>query len=118
MLLSSWDVAMLWDSRLQYFAELFEGKQFLVAVDAFSKWPEVVIMEDMSTDRTLDELRVMFASPKAGFASIKEGKEITLTSRIQFLNTVWERSTLNTGYHASSDDDKKGPTMSTTLAQA
>ena len=43
------------------FAELFEGKQFLVAVDAFSKWPEVVIMEDMSTDRTLDELRVMFA---------------------------------------------------------
>ena len=58
------------------------------------------------------------SKPKAGFASIKEGKEIPLTSRIQFLNTVRERSTLNTGYHASSDDDKKGPTMSTTLAQA
>ncbi|KAL5493862.1 hypothetical protein EMCRGX_G015096 [Ephydatia muelleri] len=136
----------LWKRVHIDFAGLFEGKQFLVAVDAYSKWPEVVIMEDTSTDRTLDELRVMFASlseqitvntasqvhttlpqmgwqstlskPKAGFASIKEGKEIPLTSRIQFLNTVRERSTLNTGYHASSDDDKKGPTMSTTLAQA
>eukprot|EP00731_Ephydatia_muelleri_P006892 Em0003g1140a len=68
-----WDVAMLWDSRLQYFAELFEGKQFLVAVDAFSKWPEVVIMEDMSTDRTLDELRVMFASKSSPYHPTTNG---------------------------------------------
>ena len=38
-----------------------EGKQFLVAVDAYFKWPEVVIMEDTSTEKTLDELRAMFA---------------------------------------------------------
>ena len=126
-------------------------------------------MEDTSTDKTLDELRVRFARwgisqqrvsdnrpqftsdkfeqfvrasnckpqqdksispcqkraggalcpiPKAGSTSIKEGEEITLAPCIQFLNTVPERSTPNTGHHTSSDDDKKGPKMSATLAQA
>eukprot|EP00731_Ephydatia_muelleri_P032793 Em0024g337a len=37
------------------FAGPFVGKQFLVAVDAYSKWPEVVIMADMLTEKTLDE---------------------------------------------------------------
>ena len=147
----------------------FEGKQFLVAVDTFSKWPEVVIMEDMSTDKTLDEWRIKFARwgipqqimsdngplssclinlnslseqatintadksispchkraggalcpiPKAGFTCIKEGEEITLAPCIQFLNTVPEHSTPNTGHHTSSNDDIKGPKMLATLAQA
>ena len=50
--------------------------------------------------------------------SIKEGEEITLAPCIQFLDTVPKRSTSNTGHHTSSDDDKKGPKMSATLAQA
>eukprot|EP00731_Ephydatia_muelleri_P010412 Em0005g998a len=82
---------------------LFEGKQFLVAVDAFSKWPEVVIMEDTSTDRMLDELRVMFARAlcpslkQALQASKKEKKSLShrvSSFLIQYRNA--RHSTLDT----------------------
>ena len=55
---------------------------------------------------------------EAGTMSIKEGEEIILTPCIQFLDTIPKCSTSNTGHHTSSDDDKKGPKMSATLAQA
>ena len=43
------------------FAGPMEGKQFLVVVDAFSKWSEVAVMDDVSTEKLLDELRSIFA---------------------------------------------------------
>ncbi|XP_048775245.2 uncharacterized protein K02A2.6-like [Ostrea edulis] len=39
------------------FAGPFQGSMFLVAVDAFSKWPEVVQMSTTTADRTVDVLR-------------------------------------------------------------
>ena len=36
------------------FAGTMEGKQFLIVVDAFSKWTEVAVMDDASTEKLLD----------------------------------------------------------------
>ena len=38
-----------------------EGKMFLVVVDAYSKWPEVMEMPNTTTQTTLDQLRSVFA---------------------------------------------------------
>ena len=43
------------------FAGPMEGKQFLIVVDAFSKWPEVAVMDDVSTEKLLVDLRSIFA---------------------------------------------------------
>ena len=43
------------------FAGPVEGQVFLVAVDAYSKWPEVVIMQDTTASTTIEELRSLFA---------------------------------------------------------
>ena len=39
------------------FAGPIEGKMLLVIVDAYSKWPEVVVMEEVTAERTVEELR-------------------------------------------------------------
>eukprot|EP00731_Ephydatia_muelleri_P017067 Em0010g165a len=44
------------------FAGPFQGKMFLLVVDAHSKWPEVVNMTTTSAQCTIEELRRMFAS--------------------------------------------------------
>ena len=43
------------------FAGPFQGKSFLIVVDAYSKWPEVVAMNETTTDKTVDELCAIFA---------------------------------------------------------
>ena len=43
------------------FAGPFQGKSFLIVVDAYSKWPEVVAMDETTTDKTVDALRAIFA---------------------------------------------------------
>ena len=43
------------------FAGPMEGKHFMVVVDAFSKWPEVAIMQDTTTETMLDQLHAIFA---------------------------------------------------------
>eukprot|EP00731_Ephydatia_muelleri_P018557 Em0011g597a len=43
------------------FAGPVEGKMFLVVVDAYSKWPEVMEMSSTTTQATLDKLRSVFA---------------------------------------------------------
>ena len=40
----------------------FQGANFLVAVDAHSKWPEVKIMGITTTSKTIEVLRKVFAS--------------------------------------------------------
>ncbi|KRY17328.1 Transposon Tf2-9 polyprotein [Trichinella patagoniensis] len=50
-------------SRLHIdFAGPFQGKTFLIVVDAFSKWLEVIPISDMSTRTVIEELRQLFAT--------------------------------------------------------
>uniref|UniRef100_A0A8C4NCS6 Gypsy retrotransposon integrase-like protein 1 n=1 Tax=Eptatretus burgeri TaxID=7764 RepID=A0A8C4NCS6_EPTBU len=44
------------------FAGLFRDKMFLVVVDAFSKWPEVVVMQSTMAENTVEKLRSIFAN--------------------------------------------------------
>ena len=44
------------------FAGPFLGKNFLVIVDAHSKWPEVIEMPSTIAQRTITELRKVFAA--------------------------------------------------------
>ena len=44
------------------FAGPFEGKMFLIAVDAFSKWPKVVEMTSTTAEQTIQVLRNIFAN--------------------------------------------------------
>ena len=44
------------------FAGPFQGKMFLVTVDAHSKWPEVSMMSSTTVSKTMDVLRQMFAA--------------------------------------------------------
>ncbi|XP_055615373.1 uncharacterized protein K02A2.6-like [Toxorhynchites rutilus septentrionalis] len=44
------------------FAGPFMGVCFLIIVDAFSKWPEVKVISDMTTETTIDRLREFFAT--------------------------------------------------------
>lgn len=43
------------------FAGPVEGRMFLVVVDAHSKWPEAIIMQETSAERTIEELRLIFS---------------------------------------------------------
>ena len=43
------------------FAGPFQGKIFLIAVDAFSKWPEIVEMTSTTAGQTVKVLRDIFA---------------------------------------------------------
>src|SRR5207253_3745264 len=44
------------------FAGPFKGKMFLVLLDSFSKWPEILEMSTTTTHRTITELRKLFAA--------------------------------------------------------
>ena len=56
----------MWPSRVFQrvhidFAGPFQGSMFLVAVDAYSKWPEVCLMQNTTVSKTIEALRQMFA---------------------------------------------------------
>uniref|UniRef100_A0A8C4NL68 Integrase catalytic domain-containing protein n=1 Tax=Eptatretus burgeri TaxID=7764 RepID=A0A8C4NL68_EPTBU len=44
------------------FAGPFKGKVFLVVVDAFSKWQEVVVMQCTTAENTVEKLHTIFAN--------------------------------------------------------
>ncbi|XP_063952108.1 uncharacterized protein K02A2.6-like [Lytechinus pictus] len=43
------------------FAGPLEGLMFMIVVDAYSKWPEVTIMPNITTEKTIEALRSIFA---------------------------------------------------------
>ena len=43
------------------FAGPFQGKMFLIIVDAHSKWPEVIVMSSTTSQRTIEVLSTYFA---------------------------------------------------------
>ena len=43
------------------FAGPFEGLMYMIVVDAYSKWPEVVIMSNITTGKTIEALRGIFS---------------------------------------------------------
>ena len=55
----SWPTKVLQRVHVDYLGPL-QGAMFMVAVDAFSKWPEVFMMQNTTVCKTIDCLRSMF----------------------------------------------------------
>ena len=56
-----------WPSRVYQrihvdFMGPFQGAMFLVIVDAYSKWPDVIVMQNTSASKTIDCLQSLFCS--------------------------------------------------------
>ena len=51
-----------WQRIYVDFAGTFMGKTYLLVVDAHSKWPEIIEMNSTTTNKTITELRKMFAA--------------------------------------------------------
>ncbi len=43
------------------FAGPFQGQMWLIAIDSYSRWPEVIPMKSTSANLTIKELRLVFA---------------------------------------------------------
>ena len=86
------------------FAGPFLGLYFLVIVDAFSKWPEVKIIPDLTTDTTIDRLREFFAT--FGVPSIivsDRGVQFTSQQFQTFLKEHGITHKLGTPYHPATN---------------
>ena len=60
--LSSWPVPERPWARVHIdYAGPLEGQNFMVVVDAYSKWPEIFIMDRTTTTATVNQLRKLFA---------------------------------------------------------
>ena len=60
--LHSWELpTSSWECVHVDFVGPFFGQMFLVLVDAHSKWPEVIEMKSITADKTIQELRNIFA---------------------------------------------------------
>ena len=60
--LHSWQLAERPWQRIQiHFAGPFLQQMFLIMIDSFSKWPEVIVMKSTSATKTIDELRCLLS---------------------------------------------------------
>ncbi|KAI4883685.1 hypothetical protein NFI96_009381, partial [Prochilodus magdalenae] len=66
------------------FAGPFEEKMFLVAVDAYSQWPEVVIMRSTTTEKTIEKLGEIFS--RFGFP-----EQLVSDNGPQFISQEYEK---------------------------
>lgn len=82
------------------FAGPFQGHTFLIAVDAYSKWPEVIIMPSTTSEKTIDVLRTMFAQYGLPEHLVSDnGPQFTSTEFKQFLKGNHIKHILSAPYH-------------------
>ena len=62
MSLLPWQLAERpWQRIYIDFMEPFLQQMFLIVIDSFSKWPEVIVMKSTTAKKTIDELRCLFS---------------------------------------------------------
>ena len=72
---------------------------FLVVVDAFTKWPEVAIMHETTTEATLDQLRTIFAR----WGIPDNGPQFTSVGFANFIKSNNCKHTLTCPYHPATN---------------
>lgn len=86
------------------FAGPFLGKMFLIAVDSFSKWPEIHVMSSTTAECTVDALRVMFASHGIPERIVTDnGPQFTSEELRTFLMQNGVRHTFSAPYHPATN---------------
>ena len=70
------------------------GQQFLIMVDAHSKWPEVIPMTVTSAEKTVIEMRRVFATHGLPYQIVSDnGAQFTSFHFAEFLKNKMELST-------------------------
>ncbi|XP_058816399.1 uncharacterized protein K02A2.6-like [Topomyia yanbarensis] len=86
------------------FAEPFMGMYFLIIVDAHSKWPEVKVIPDITTDTTIKMMREFFAT--FGLPSVlvtDRGTQFTSDQFQQFLKKNGITHKMGAPYHPATN---------------
>lgn len=100
-----WEQATRPWSRLHVdFAGPFQGKLFLIVVDSYSKWLEVIIVSNTSAANVIRELRKLFATHGLPDVVVSDnGSAFTSAEFRQFLARNRIRQALVAPYHPSSN---------------
>ena len=86
------------------YAGPFMGRQFLIVVDAHSKWPEVIEMKTTTSSATILELRRLFSSYGLPEQLVSDnGPQFTSTEFEKFLKSNGIKHTCSAPYHPSSN---------------
>ena len=97
-------LTMLWQRIHVDFAGPFIGRQFLIVVDAHSKWPEVIEMKTTTASATIRELRQLFSSYGLPEQLVSDnGPQFTSTEFEAFLKSNGIKHTCSAPYHPSSN---------------
>ncbi|XP_032081537.1 uncharacterized protein K02A2.6-like, partial [Thamnophis elegans] len=92
-------------SRLHIdFAGPFHGRNFMIVVDAYSKWVELVIMTSTTAESTVRALRKMFATHGLPDVIVSDnGPQFTSTTFQEFLAEQGIRHAATAPYHPASN---------------
>ena len=86
------------------FAGPFQGAMFFVAVDAYSKWPFVTVMNSTTVEKTIDALRQLFATYGIPEQLVSDnGSQITSEAFTVFLKMNGIRHTRSAPYHPATN---------------
>ncbi|XP_063388304.1 uncharacterized protein K02A2.6-like [Cydia fagiglandana] len=92
-------------SRLHIdYAGPFQGKTFLIVIDAYSKWPEVKIVPDMSSSTLIRILRNVFAEQGLPDVLVSDnGRSFVSEEFRKFLDSQGIRQVLSAPYHPATN---------------
>ena len=86
------------------FAGPFQGAMFLVAVDAYSKWPQVFVMPSTTVTKTIEALRQMFSMYGLPEHIVSDnGPQFTAEEFAVFTKTNGIRHTRSAPYHPATN---------------
>lgn len=89
-----------WERVHVDFAGPFQGKQWFILVDAFSKWVEVIPMKKITSERLINKLRELFARYGVPKQLVSDnGPSFTSNEFQQFMNGNGVRHIRSTPYH-------------------
>ena len=103
--LSSWPMVKSPWSRIHIdFAGPFQGHYFLVIIDAYSKWPEIAMMSQITTSSTIYELKSVFARFGLPQTLVSDnGTQFTSTQFSEFCKTNGINHIRSPPYHPQSN---------------
>lgn len=86
------------------FAGPFQGHNFFIAVDTYSKWPEAVVITSVTSEKTIEVLRSMFAQHGLPEHLVSNnGPQFTSTEFAKFLEGNRIKHILSAPYHPASN---------------
>lgn len=86
------------------FAGPFQNKFFLIVVDSYSRWPEVVVVNNMTAATVIRHLRMLFATHGLCETLVSDnGTSFVATEMKQFLNANKIRHITTAPYHPATN---------------